>query len=71
MSSTITQSVPPQIRSRHAALPGIRAVSHNKNISGCFNVSLITVQIIRNDFGESSGDDEDTEARKTRSARPF
>ena len=65
----ITRFVPPQIRTRHAALPGIRAGSPNKNISQCLRVSLRTVQKIRKELGESNGDYEGAAARETHSAR--
>ena len=52
-SSTMTQFVPPQVWTRHAVLPGIRAGSPNKNISGRLGGKLRTVQRIRKVFGES------------------
>ena len=65
----MTQFVPPQIWTRLAVLPGIHAVSPNKNISECFGVNLRAVQRIRKEFGESNGDYEGTVAREAHFAR--
>ena len=57
----MTQFVPPQIWTRHAVLPDIRAGSPNKNTFQCLGVNLRAVQ--------SNGDYEGTTSRETHSAR--
>ena len=63
------QFISPQIWTRHAVLPGVRAESSKKNLSECFGVNLRTVQRIWEELGESNGDYEGTTARETNSAR--
>ena len=61
----MTQFVHPQIWTRHAVLPDIRAGSPNKNISEWLGVNLKTVQRIWQEFGESNGDYVGTAAQET------
>ena len=50
------QFVPPEIWTRHAALPGIRGEYYYKNILVCLDVNLRTVQRVRKELGVSNGD---------------